>query len=239
METEVLITPDHVMPRRCEVSPALLAQSPESVIITTRRGRAVPLALAGYRLRMGGTYQIRVTGPVRDVRLIGFPRLLVQRQGEPRECNDDGVRYWCREFRVHRASLFSMITSLGIHPEELEIESTLLDGRKVSVCVPVVLELGFTWKIVLLLALWAFVLSVSELVSAAVWDHRTELFQSPVPWLQALVLAMLYPVMTFVRRVHGLQKRAGELQQHFDAIWRLPERGARDSAEWHGAGPKP
>ena len=44
METEVLFTPDHVMPRLYDVSPVLLAESPESVVITTRRGRESPLA---------------------------------------------------------------------------------------------------------------------------------------------------------------------------------------------------
>ncbi len=233
METEVLFTPEHVRTRRCEVSPALLAQSPETLSITTRRGREVPLALAGYRLRMGGTYQIRVTGPVRDIRLIGFPRLLVQRRGDPRECSDDHQQYWCLEFRVQRAGLFSMVTHLGIFPEELEIESTLLDDRKVSVCVPVVLELGFTWKIVLLLVLWAFFLSVSELISAALWDHRVDLLRSPAPWLRALLLAMLYPVMTLARRVYGLRKRARELQQHYQATWQLPDQDAHAGVESH------
>lgn len=233
METEVLFTPEQMVPRQCEVSPALLAQSPETVAITTRRGRDVPLTLAGYRLPMGGIYQIRVTGPVRDVRLIGFPRLLVQRHGEPRECSDDHERYWCQEFRVYRAGLFSMITNLGIFPEELEVESTLLDGRKVSVCVPVVLELGFSWKIVLLLILWALFLSVSELISGAFWNHRTDLFRSPAPWLRALLLAMLYPAMTFARRIYGLRKRAGELQQHYHTVWKRPEAGVPAGAESH------
>jgi hypothetical protein len=231
METEVLFTPDHVMPRLYDVSPALLAQSPESVVITTRRGREAPLALAGYRLRMGGTYQIRVTGPAREIRLIGFSRLLVQRQGEPWECSDEGVRYWCQEFRVQRAGFWSMVSSLGMYPEELEIESTLLDGRKVSSCVPVVLELGFTLKLVLLLILWAFFLSVSELISATFWDHRADLLSSPVPWLRALALALVYPVMTFARRIYGLKKRAAELQQHFHAIWKMPAPSVRTNAE--------
>ena len=61
MDTEALFTPANVV-REQEVSPALLPQAPETVRITTKRGKEVPLALAGYRLHMGGTYQIRITG---------------------------------------------------------------------------------------------------------------------------------------------------------------------------------
>ena len=41
------------------------------------------------------------------------------------------------------------------------------DGPKVSVDIPIVLELGFTLKLVLLLVLWALLLSATELVSTA------------------------------------------------------------------------
>ena len=97
------------------------------------------------------------------------------------------------------------------------------DGRKVSVDIPVVLELGFTLKLVLLLVLWALLLSATELVSTAFWEHRTELLASPVPWIRALCLALLYPVLTCVRRVYGLRKRARELSQQFRATWQKPD----------------
>jgi hypothetical protein len=172
---------------------------------------------------MGGTYQIRVAGDVNAVRLIGFPGVLVKRPNDAVELTDGGVRYLCQTLHVSRAGFWSMISNLGIYPEELEIEVSFRDGRKVTVDIPVVLELGFTWKLALLLILWALFLSATELVSTAFWEHRTELLTSPVPWIRALCLALLYPVLTCVRRVYGLRKRARELSQQFRATWQRPE----------------
>ena len=96
-------------------------------------------------------------------------------------------------------------------------------GGKVSVDIPVVLELGFTLKVALLLVLWALLLSATELVSTALWEHRTELLTSPVPWVRTLCLALLYPILTCMRRVYGFRKRARELSQQFRATWQHPE----------------
>jgi hypothetical protein len=218
MDTEALFTPGNVV-REQEVSPALLPHAPDVVRITTKRGKDVPLALAGYRLHMGRTYQIRVAGTLQAVRLVGYPGSLVKRQGDAVELTENGVRYLCQALCVSRAGFWSMVSNLGIYPDELEIEVVFDDGHKASVSLPVVLELGFTWKLVLLLILWALFLSATELLSTAFWEHRTELLTSPLPWIRAFGLALLYPVLTCVRRVYGLNKRARELSQQFRASW--------------------
>jgi len=87
----------------------------------------------------------------------------------------------------------------------------------------VVLELGFTVKIVLLLVLWAMLSSLFELLTSALTEQRFELLSSPAPWIRGFCLALLYPVVTFVRRVWGLRKRAGELHQRFRRNWRGPD----------------
>ena len=222
MDTEALFTPSNVV-REQEVSPALLPHAPDAVRITTKRGRDVPLALAGYRLHMGRTYKIRDSGSVNADRLVGFPGSLVKRQGDAIEMMDDGVRCLCQALHVSRAGFWSMVSNLGIYPDELEIEVMFDDGRKASFSLPVVLELGFTWKLVLLLILWALFLSATELMSTAFWEHRTELLTSPLPWIRAFGLALLYPVLTCVRRVVGLNKRARELSQQFRASWQPAE----------------
>lgn len=221
METEPLCPPEHVH-RQPGVSPALLPQSPGRIQLTTARGQEVPLMLAGYRLKLGSTYHLRVAGPVRELRLVGFPRLLVRRQGEPHELADDPARGHCQALRIGRADLWSTVTSLGIHAEELEVEVVLEDGRKVAATIPVVLELSFTWKIVLLLMSWALLGSLCELGSAALREQKLELLASPWPWLKGLCLALLYPASTFLRRIYVLRRRAAELQQQFQRRWRKP-----------------
>jgi hypothetical protein len=214
METETLCPPEDSRPEQ-SVSPALLPQSPGRVMITNRRRQEVPLTLAGYRLRLGATYYVCVAGPVKEIRLVGFPRMLVRRQGEPEEITDNSGQWHRQALYVQRAGFWSMVTNLGLYPEELELEVILQDGRKVSAVLPVVLELSFTWKLVLLLILWAALGSLYEVVSAALREQRVELLASPLPWIKALLLALLYPILTFVRRVWGLGKRARELQQQF------------------------
>lgn len=218
MDTEALFTPSNVV-REQEVSPALLPHAPDSVRLTTQRGRDVPLALAGYRLQMGRTYQIRVSGHVDAIRLIGFPGSLVKRQGDASELTVDGVRFLCQSLHVSRAGFWSMVSNLGIYPDELELEVVFDDGRKAAVSLPVVLELSLTWKLALLLILWALFLSATQLLSTAFWEHRAELLTSPLPWIRALGLALLYPVLTCVRRVYGLNQRARQLSQQFRAAW--------------------
>ena len=230
METEALCPPENVC-REQGLSPALLPQSPGRIAITTERGQEVPLVLTGYRLRMGGTYQLRVAGPAKEIRLVGFPRLLIRRKGEPYEIADNGVRYFCQALHVYRAGFWSMVTNLGIYPEELEVEVVLQDGRKVTESIPVVLELSFTWKIVLLLILWALLGSLYELISAALREHRAELLTSPMPWIKGFCLALFYPILTFVRRILGLGKRARELQQQFQMYWRKPGEEVPSSRE--------
>lgn len=222
MDTEALYTPGNVV-REQEVSPALLPHAPDAMRVTTKRGKDVPLSLAGFRLHMGCIYQIRVAGTVTAIRLVGFPGALVKRQGETVELTDDGVRYLCQSLHVSRAGFWSMVSNLGIYPDELEVEVVFDDGRKASVSLPVVLELSFTWKLALLLILWALFLSATQLLSTAFWEHRTELLTSPLPWIRAFGLALLYPVLTCVRRVYGLNKRARELSQQFRASWQHPQ----------------
>ncbi len=221
METEALCPPENVR-REQGVSCALLPQSPGRITITTARGQEVPLTLAGYRLRMGAVYHVRVAGPVKEIRLVGFPPLLVRRQGEPREIPENGSPCYCQALEVRRARFWSMVTNLGIFPQELEVEAVLQDGRRVTAAIPVVLELSFTWKIVVLLILWALLGSAYELASAALREQRPELLTSASPWIKGLGLALFYPVLTFVRRILGLRKRAGELQQQFQTHWKKP-----------------
>ena len=154
-----------------------------------RRAPTVDSPLAGVSARPASPLAaVAVAGPAKEIRLVGFPRLLIRRKGEPYEITDNGVRYFCQSLHVYRAGFWSMVTNLGIYPEELEVEIVLQDGRKVTESIPVVLELSFTWKIVLLLILWALLGSLYELISAALREHRAELLTSPMPWIKGFCL---------------------------------------------------
>jgi hypothetical protein len=222
METEDLRPPEKIRGEQGG-PPALLSYSPGQITLTTERGQEAPLGLAGYRLNLGTTYQLRVTGPVQEIRLVGYPSLLVRPQGEAQVVTKHGIGYHYQALRVKPMGLWGMVKNLGIYPEELEVEAILQeDSRKVTATVPVVLELGFTWRLVLLLILWALTASAWGIIWGAVRERKLELFLSPEPWLGGLFLALLYPIVTFVRRVLELRRRAKELRQQFRTAWSKP-----------------
>ena len=199
--------------------------------MTTERGHEVPLTLAGYRLRMGATYHLRVAGPAREIRLVGHHPLLVRRQGEPQALMENGVEGFYQAIRVQPAGVGSMAWNLGIYPEVMEVEIVLRDGRKLTTSIPVLLELKFTWKIFLWLILWALLSLVAELILAALTEQRMELLTSPMPWIRGLCLALLSPLFTFIRRIWVLRQRAHTLEQEFRETWRNPEPAVHASRE--------
>jgi hypothetical protein len=82
-----------------------------------------------------------------------------------------------------------------------------------------VLQLSFTWKLVLLLVAWALISSLWGLVTGAVLKHDLDLFTSPWPWVWGFFLAVLYPAMMVARRFWELRRRAAELRQQFLTRW--------------------
>src|SRR6266581_1859266 len=77
-----------------EVSRALQELTPLSCRIVDRRGRAVPLSAAGYVLRFGKAYRLRIRAPFADddvesVRIISPPAFL-KVEPELREIDEAG-----------------------------------------------------------------------------------------------------------------------------------------------------
>jgi len=109
-----------------ELSRALQELTPLSCVIVDRRGRPVPLSSAGYVLRFGKSYHVRVLPPfkdeeIREVRIINPPAFLTV-ENELCEVDDQGRKVRAIPFKVS-LDLWTHMRKLGmgIYGDELEI----------------------------------------------------------------------------------------------------------------------
>jgi hypothetical protein len=215
-----------------EVSRALQELTPLSCEIVDRRGRPVPLTAAGYVLRFGRTYRLRVQPPFPDdeiesVRIV-TPPPFVTIEPEMREVDERGRSVRTIPFKV-TASWLSQISRLNatVLGDEFDISyhfrPGVLRAPPTYLC-PVVARPVWTAVLIAVVVGLFWVVLQRLLTDFLFPEHRAEtmrlFLESLLRWDSWLwLLSIAVPVWLLITGLHwfALYRRSRELASEFEA----------------------
>ena len=166
METEVFN--DSSEAPRQGVSLALSCRLPTRCYITTEKGEEVKLTLAGYTLKFCATYYVCAAGPVKVLRLVGYPNFFIRRQCETSTSVKHGEPYHYIPIRVGPHGIWDRLSHALVYPRELEAEVESEGGELRTEILPVVLHMPFTWQMLIFLVIWALAAKLLSVIIDAV-----------------------------------------------------------------------
>lgn len=218
------------------VSRALQDLTPVSCTIVDRRGKPVPLSAAGYVLRFGSAYHLRVLSPfpedeLHEITVVNAPPFLSVGP-EMREVDEQGrtVRSLPLKVSLDWWSLWSHLHrfGLGINADELEIVQRFRPGlfREASpfLC-PVVARPRWTTLFVLVLIAVLGVLlhkTLGHLFALDTPESLRAFWESMLRWDSWLaVLGVTFGLWAFVTflNICFLYQRVRELRQHYEEAY--------------------
>ncbi len=225
MPTDSFYPPERPAARQGLFAAVLQTHDPVRCFITTERGDEVKISLAGYRLKFGHTYYVCAEGDLTELRLVGFPSLLVRRH-DSGERTKHGRAFKYVQIRVGPTG-WSRFTHFGAYPRDLELEVHLADGGLQTAILPVVLERSLSLRLLLFFVFFAFLIYAFEIILEAFQEslrsvdfaksHRV--FTNPSRWVLPFLLALLAPISRCITRFAVLFGRAHELKQRFLQEW--------------------
>jgi hypothetical protein len=213
-----------------EVSLALQDLTPLSCTIVDRRSRSVPLSSAGYVLRIGKSYRLRVISSFKDeeiekIRII-TPPAFVKVEDELREVDEQGRAVRSIPFKVS-LDLWTNIRKLGmgVYSDHLEVAQNPRQGvseKTTTFLCPIVARPRWTVVLVAVL-LGLFFILLEKVVTGFFSPERpsenVRIFLEPIfrveSWLWLFGIAFL--VWVFVNMINFglLYKRTRELRNLF------------------------
>jgi hypothetical protein len=221
-----------------EVSRALQELTPLSCEIVDRRGRPVPLSSAGYVLRFGKSYHVRIVPAFKDedikeVRIINPPSFITV-ENELCELDDRGRRVRAIPFKVS-LDLWTHMRKLGmgVYGDELEIVHYFHPAARReadAVLCPIVARPR--WLVVFVAVLLGLALIVLEKLVSGFFSpeqptQHLRLFLEPAfrwdSWLWLTGIALLVWAIVTLVNLLLLYRRSRELRTEF--LERYPETG--------------
>jgi hypothetical protein len=222
-----------------EVSRALQELTPLSCTIVDRRGRPAPLSSAGYVLRFGKSYHVRILSPfkdeeIREVRIINRPAFLTV-ENELCEIDDQGRQVRSIPFKVS-LDLWTHMRKLGVgvYSDELEIAHYFHPAARreapTYIC-PIVAQPR--WTVVFVAALVGLVFILLEKLVTSVFSpdrpaENLRAFLEPAlrwdSWLWLAGIALLVWVGVTAVNLLLLYKRSRELRAAFVEVYPDVER---------------
>lgn len=170
-----------------EASRALRELAPLGCTIVDRHGRSVPLTSAGFLLRSGQSYRLRIATPfaddeLREIKIVAQPDF-VDADSEVRDLDEKGRTVHSIPFKV-QLNFLSQMKSLGIgvHCDEFEVQHYFREGliryAPPYLCPIVVKPWGLVALVAVVLGIAGFVLE--RLVRSAFSEDMTlgEMLQS-------------------------------------------------------------
>jgi hypothetical protein len=213
-----------------ELSRALQELTPISCAIVDRHGRPAPLSAAGYVLRLGQSYRLRIQSPFPDEEVVSLrvisPPAFLTLEPELREIDEQGRAVRAIPFIVSVGWL-AQLTRLnpGVHADDLEIsyqfQPGILRQPPIYLC-PIVARPRWALVIVAVLAGLCWVLVEKAVTGLVFAEQRTEtirhFLESLVQWDAWLWLTgialVVWLVVTLVNSF-ALLRRSRELADAF------------------------
>ena len=218
MQTETLFLPKKSSSEEA-LSPALLSATSHRCWIATEHGGNVRLTLAGYVLHFWRSYRVCFSEPVKELRLAAYPNHFIKKQLDRAGASSKhGEPFKFIPIRASYRHWLEPLTHQGNYPHELELEVVFADDRRTTVNMPIVLQMSFPLRMLLILAVslvWVPFGIARE--AFAGWDLTS--FLSWKSWGFGVASALVYVLWYLGLCLWSLRTRALELGNQFQRRW--------------------